>query len=135
MNRREARQAALQVLFQMTVSGTDKQTAVDAVSDNGTVPDSFAQMLVQRTLDNRQRIDQTISGSLKNWKIGRIGNIDRAILRLAVCEMLYFKDIPNSVSINEAVELCKIYSDDQSRIFVNGVLSGIAAEHGQQGVK
>ncbi|MFX3616349.1 MAG: transcription antitermination factor NusB [Sporolactobacillus sp.] len=128
MNRREARQIALQVLFQVSLSGTDRQTAVDAVYEGIEPLDPFVNQLLDKTLQNEEKIDQLINGHLKNWSLKRLGNIDKTILRLAVCELIYFNEIPSTVSINEAVELCRTYSDDKTRIFVNGVLSSIAKE-------
>ncbi|MFT8364221.1 MAG: transcription antitermination factor NusB [Sporolactobacillus sp.] len=129
MTRREARKIALQVLFQMTLSHTERQIAIEAVTEDAGALDPFAAALVDRTLTNQQTIDSEIANHLKNWSLGRIGNIDKAILRLAVCEMLFFDEIPMTVSMNEAIELCKLFSDEQSRIFVNGVLSSIAKAH------
>ncbi|BBN99060.1 transcription antitermination factor NusB [Sporolactobacillus terrae] len=128
MNRREARQLALQALFQMTLSDIDRKSAIDAVKDEGEPVDPFVTRLLDQTLDHEEAIDQLISKHLKNWSLDRVGNIDKTILRLAVCEIMYFDDIPLTVSVNEAVELCKIYSDEQTRKFVNGVLSGISKE-------
>ncbi|MCQ2011479.1 MAG: transcription antitermination factor NusB [Sporolactobacillus sp.] len=128
MNRREARKMALQALFQMTLSKTDRAMALEAVNDSGKPIDSFVDRLLDQTLKNEEDIDQLISKHLQNWSLDRIGNIDKTILRIAVCEILYFDDIPITVSVNEAIELCKIYSDEQTRKFVNGVLSGISKE-------
>lgn len=69
-----------------------------------------------------------ISGHLVNWKLDRIANVDRAILRLAVYEMVYSDDIPANVSLNEAIELAKRFGDDKAAKFVNGVLSNIKTD-------
>ncbi|MET1247815.1 transcription antitermination factor NusB [Sporolactobacillus sp. STCC-11] len=128
MNRRQARKMALQALFQMTLSNTDRVTALEAVHDSGDPTDPFVNHLLDQTLGHEKEIDRLISKHLQNWSLDRVGNIDKTILRLAVCEILYLDDIPVTVSVNEAVELCKIYSDEQTRKFVNGVLSGISKE-------
>jgi len=73
-------------------------------------------------------IDEKIAEHSKSWKISRMSGLDRAVLRLAVFEMLYDEEIPESVAINEAVELAKVYGSDDSYKFVNGVLGGIAKE-------
>ena len=75
--------------------------------------------------ENVTDIDDKISSSLKNWTIDRISKVNLSILRLAVCEIMYIEDIPFQVSINEAVELAKKYSDDDAPSFVNGVLASI----------
>ncbi|MCO7176597.1 transcription antitermination factor NusB [Sporolactobacillus kofuensis] len=132
MNRREARKMALQALFQMTLSATEKETALAAVNESGRPIDPFVSQLLDYTIENEAEIDRLISKHLKNWSLERVGNIDKTILRLAVCEILYFHDIPTTVTVNEAVELCKIYSDEQTRKFVNGVLAGISKEIGPE---
>jgi N utilization substance protein B len=73
-----------------------------------------------------------ISQHLVNWKLDRIANVDRAILRLSVYEMVYQEDIPVSVSMNEAIELAKLFGDDKASKFVNGVLSNIKNDLKQQ---
>jgi N utilization substance protein B len=75
-------------------------------------------------------IDGLIAGASEHWRIGRIAKVDLAILRLAVCEMMYANDIPVAVSINEAVELAGKYGGDRSSEFVNGVLGRIAQADG-----
>lgn len=128
MKRRQSREMALQVLFQMMLSGTDKKTAWDAVSEQDIPVDPFVDRLLDTISVHEKEIDQWISRHLVNWSFDRIGNIDKAILRLAVSELLYFDDIPDTVTISEAVELCRKFSDEKSRKFVNGVLSSITRE-------
>ena len=80
---------------------------------------------VNGVYDNIERIDSLISNNLSGWEIDRINKTDLAILRLAVYEMLFVSDIPNGVSINEAVELAKVYGTDESYQFINGILGNI----------
>ncbi|WWL81293.1 transcription antitermination factor NusB [Bacillus altitudinis] len=75
--------------------------------------------------NKRTNSNDMISQHLVNWKLDRIANVDRAILRLSVYEMVYQEDIPVSVSMNEAIELAKLFGDDKAPKFVNGVLSNI----------
>ncbi|WP_100488239.1 transcription antitermination factor NusB [Sporolactobacillus pectinivorans] len=128
MNRRQAREIALQVLFQTTLSNTDRKIAIDAVNGEGVPVDPFVVRLLNEISSHETEIDRQIKAHLVNWSFDRIGNIDKTILRLAICEMLYFDDIPTTVSINEAVELCRKYGDEQTRKFVNGILSSISKE-------
>ncbi|MCL1632570.1 transcription antitermination factor NusB [Sporolactobacillus sp. CPB3-1] len=128
MNRRDARKMALQALFQMSLSGTDRTTALEALNEGGQPIDPFVNQLLDQVLAHDKEIDRLISRHLQNWSLTRVGNIDKAILRLAVGEMLFMDDVPVTVTVNEAVELCKVFSDEQTRIFVNGVLSGISKE-------
>jgi N utilization substance protein B len=81
--------------------------------------------LVKGILKNEKFIDDEIKKIALNWRIERIANIDKNILRIAVYEILFRGDIPESVSINEAVELAKKYSGDESGKFVNGILGGL----------
>lgn len=76
-------------------------------------------------LKNKEKLDEQIEKYLKGWTMDRIGKTDLAILRLAVYEILYRDDIPYKVSINEAVELAKLFCDESSPAFINGVLAGI----------
>ena len=78
-------------------------------------------------IEHQVQLDEMIS-YLVNWKLDRIANVDRAILRLAVYEMVYSDDIPANVSLNEAIELAKRFSDDKAAKFVNGVLSNIKTD-------
>lgn len=128
MKRRESREMALQVLFQMMLSGTERKMALDAVNEQHVSVDPFVDRLIDDTLSHEKEIDEWIGRHLVNWSFDRVGNIDKAILRLAVCELLYFEDVPDTVTISEAVELCRKFSDEKSRKFVNGVLSNITRE-------
>ncbi|HHY77477.1 MAG TPA: transcription antitermination factor NusB [Clostridiales bacterium] len=93
----------------------------------------FLYNLVKGTVDNRETIDSLISKSLKSWTLDRIAKVDLTILRMALYEMLYSKDVPVSVAINEAVELGKKFGTDDSGGFINGVLGKIAKELDKQG--
>ena len=85
----------------------------------------FATRIIQGTLANSATIDQMISKYAQNWQLKRMAVIDRNILRLSCFELLFSKDIPPKVSINEAVELAKKYGDTESSKFVNGILDKI----------
>lgn len=86
----------------------------------------FAEELFHGTVAHLQEIDERIAGIARNWDFKRIAKVDLAILRLAVFELLYRPDIPPVVTINEAVELGKLYSNDDSRRFLNGVLDKLS---------
>ncbi len=85
----------------------------------------FSKELVQLVLENLKELDLIIPNYLKNWKYDRILSIDRNILRLGLAELLYRKDIPYKVTINEAIELAKKFGDEKSGSFINGVLDNI----------
>lgn len=131
MNRRTAREKALQALFQIDVSDIESKEAMTHALD-GAESDAFFENLVLGAVEHQSEIDRLISKHLVNWKLDRIANVDRAILRTAVYELLYLEDIPANVTINEAIELAKSFGDDKSGKFINGILSSIQSELSNQ---
>lgn len=124
MKRRTAREKALQALFQIDVGGAETTEAYEYILDTEEDND-FLKSLIFGTMEHKEEIDELITEHLENWKLERLANVDRNLLRLTVYEMKYLDDIPLSVSIDEAVEIAKIYGDDRSSRFINGVLSKI----------
>ena len=130
--RTKARECALQILYQVDITGQDFN---EALSDfwatkgkfDGAVRE-FTRELVSLTVANLQRIDAVITGYAANWQMRRMAIVDRNILRLAACELLFMDDIPFKVTINEAVELAKKFADQESSKFVNGILDKICKE-------
>jgi N utilization substance protein B len=98
--------------------------------------DSFAWELIQGVGQNFKELDQIIASYSRNWKLDRIARIELTILRLALYEMIKREDIPLKVAINEAVELSKLFGDENSRNFVNGILDAVArdVENGKFGI-
>lgn len=88
--------------------------------------DAYLQQLVLGFIENQERIDGHIRENLEKWSFDRLAKVDRNILRLGVYELLFVEDVPNKVVINEAVEIAKIFGDDQSSKFINGVLSKVS---------
>lgn len=86
---------------------------------------NFAKLLVIGTLENLDEIDKAIQKQLKNWDFNRIVKVELAILRLSVYSLLFQKDIPSSVTINEAIDIAKDYGSDEAYRFINGILDGI----------
>lgn len=124
MNRHEAREKAFQILFQIDMNDIDPQSAMKSYL--GTVEaDSFLNTLIQGVVKNKTSIDETIMNHMEDWSIHRIALVEKTIMRIATYEIMFLDDIPPGVSINEAVELAKIYGDEKSSKFVNGVLSKI----------
>jgi N utilization substance protein B len=89
----------------------------------------FAQQLVRGTLENLETIDALIRGQADNWRLERMPAVDRNILRLAIYEMLYERDTPKLVVLDEAIELAKMFGSEQSGRFVNGLLDGLLKQH------
>lgn len=135
MSRRQAREIALQALFQMdlnrsydTMSEEDQETiALDtALGECQPMTDhdrSYAKALVRGTRENLVAIDQLITKSSREWKVERMAGVDRNITRIAVYEMKFSEDkLTPSIVINEAVELAKKFGTDDSGRYVNGIL-------------
>ncbi|MDD3653723.1 MAG: transcription antitermination factor NusB [Desulfotomaculaceae bacterium] len=128
MSRRQARERALQVLFQVDLGNAKPAEAFNNLDENfGALNENedFARMLVEGTLAHREAIDQVIASISKDWDIKRMANVDRNIMRLALYEIYYCKDIPNSVSINEAVDMGKVFGGEESGKFINGILGRV----------
>ncbi|BAF59360.1 MAG: transcription antitermination factor NusB [Pelotomaculum sp.] len=128
MSRRQARERALQILFQVDVGGADPGEAFRLMDEGfGELKkyQEFARLLVGGTLENLAAIDRVIAGVSKDWNINRMANVDRNIIRMALYEIFFCEDIPYSVSVNEAVELGKTYGGEESGRFINGILGRI----------
>ncbi|RSL32083.1 transcription antitermination factor NusB [Salibacterium salarium] len=129
MNRRIARLRAVQALFQIDLTGTTWKEALQNTLEDDETADEFLEETVQGTLYYADTIDPIITKHLQHWTLERVGNVDRAIIREAVHEMLYMEDIPLHVSVNEAIEIAKAFGGEESGKFVNGVLSSILKEY------
>ena len=134
-NRTRAREAALQVLYQLDLLGPEMADQTDRLLDRLLVPgDSyptvkrFARDLVMGCWENRVQLDTRVQAIAANWDIGRMAVVDRNILRLAAYELLFLSDVPPKVAINEAIDLAKRYSTADSGAFVNGILDRVRAE-------
>ncbi len=123
--RRKAREIALQVLYSLNFVNIDAQDALDLFWGNFVAPKAakeFAAFLVQGTCEHKEELDKLIAGCSDNWSLGRMSRVDINILRLAVFEFLYCDDVPPKVTLNEAVDLGKIFGSENSGSFINGIL-------------
>ena len=128
--RRKAREVALQVLYQLDVLKIDVKEAVELFWNNFDAPDevrTFSSLLIEGTWLNIDEIDSLISSSSENWSISRMSKVDKNILRMAVYELLYCHDIPPKVTLNEAIDLGKVYGSENSGSFINGILDALYA--------
>jgi N utilization substance protein B len=130
--RTKARKRALDILFQADVRD-DALSAILAAEARRAVNEParqeswlYAREIVDGVIDNHDEIDETITASAKDWSMARMPAVDRALLRIGVWEILYNADVPTAVAIDEAVELAKEYSTEESASFVHGVLARIA---------
>jgi N utilization substance protein B len=128
-SRRKAREAAVQMLYQMDVAGVEAARAIELFWENlGTEADEreFADALVLGYGARHDEIDDKIRAASKHWRLERMSRVDRNIIRLGAYELLHVNDVPRRVTLNEAVELAKRFGNEESPAFVNGVLDRIA---------
>ncbi|MCK1999694.1 NusB antitermination factor [Paenisporosarcina quisquiliarum] len=123
MKRRQARELALQALFQLDNHEISIEEAIGHVTEE---KDSFLTQVVSGVVNHKEEIDASLTDKLENWSLSRLPKIERTVLRIAVFELLYTEETPAKVVINEALEICKVFGDEKSSRFVNGVLSKYA---------
>jgi len=127
--RRKARELVLKSLYSWDISGNEPEKIYnDLLSRTNLDPASklFSIGLFKKVIENQKIIDEMIKENVQHWDFSRIAVIDKNILRMGICEFLYMEDIPVKVSLDEAIELAKKYSSEDSGSFVNGVLDAIA---------
>ncbi len=127
-SRRRGREIALQGLYAHELSGDPIAQVLRSVLTfhaEDTLIVQFVQEMAEKTTTHCDELDAHIKKHVTNWDFNRIAIIDRIILRMAICEFLYFWDIPPKVSIDEAIEMSKLYSTEQSGRFVNGILDAV----------
>jgi transcription antitermination protein NusB len=124
------RELALKALYQIDISGDTSNEELSRLFERFPVDERagrFAAELVAGVCRERATLDKYLADVLQHWTIGRLSRIDHNILRLALYELIWLKDIPARVTIDEAIELAKRYGDRESGRFVNGVLDQVAA--------
>ncbi len=130
-SRRQAREFALRVLYAYEMT----HNTIESIFQDllmGKLPDEnsqqFSKQLVQFAVKYESEFDELIRLKALNWDFSRIAVLDKVILRLGLCELIYFEDIPPKVTINEAIEIAKKYSTEKSSIFINGILDSVLQE-------
>ncbi len=130
-HRRKAREYALQALYMHETVQREAAELVGLSWIQGDIPPEireFAESLIHKSIDNLDIIDGHIKNHSKNWSFERLTAVDKSILRLCICEMLYYPDIPSAVTINEGIELGKTFGGETSGQFINGILDAIRRE-------
>ena len=134
IKRSTEREYALQAVYAYELSGNSWEQQLQLLEEHTRVTGT---RFVRKHLDlysrYREVIDREIIQKLRNWDFTRLAVIDKIILRMAVIELLYFKDIPPEVSLNEAIELAKKFSTEKSDKFINGILDAIVMELKHEG--
>ena len=126
--RSKARKRAVDVLYEADIrSGEPLALLRERLADENPPVHEHTVRLVEGVAEHAARIDELIDTHASNWSIDRLPDVDRAILRMAVFELLWADDVPDAVVIDEAVELAKTLSTDDSPAYVNGVLGAILA--------
>ena len=125
--RHQQRERALSLLYEAELKGEGPLRVVDALP---VAPDPYVRTLLQQVAETREEADRRIAAASVGWPLERMAVVDRLVLRLAVAELLDPAGPPPAVVIDEAVELAKQYSTDESGRFVNGILATIAADLG-----
>ena len=127
MTRKEARDQAFVLIFEKGINNESVEDILEAAKECRNFledEDGYTLKVFTGVFERREEIDSVISKNLTGWTINRISKISLAVLRLAIFEIMYMDDIPDAVSVDEAVELCKTYSTQEDAAFVNGVLGG-----------
>jgi transcription antitermination protein NusB len=120
MRRTDQRRAAVFICYQRDVTGSQLTELID-----GNTPTEFTRELAEGVEEMREELDEQISEQAVDWRIDRIAPLERAILRVALFEIVHRPDVPDEVAIDEAVETAKLYCGAQAPGFVNGILGGI----------
>ena len=128
MTRKEARETAMCLLFEQEFRAEETPEEIYEISlENREIEDDeYLRRVFFGINENREQIDSTIGKHSRGWKTERLSRVSRAVCRIAVYEMLFEKDIPAPVSINEAIELAHTYSTPEAASFINGILGSVS---------
>lgn len=136
LKRRLIREKVLQALYVYELSHEPIETIIETiVGELKPHPEAFAfaKSLILKVIEQSDALDKMISQRAEHWDFNRIAVIDRIVIRMGICELLYYDDIPPKVSINEAIEIVRAYSTDKSDKFVNGVLDSVLNDLKKEG--
>lgn len=132
MTRKESREQAFMLLFEYSFCEDSAEELFATAQEAGVdISDEYCTSVVSKAIENVEVVDNLISKYAKGWSKARISKVALAALRLAITEIEFFDDIPNSVSINECVEIIKKYATDQDASFANGILGSITRANGE----
>ena len=128
MRRKETRDALMKLIYQMDIHNELDNTSMFEtlkLQIDSKREQEYGSTLINQFITNQFAINNIIEANSTNWSMDRISKVDLAILRLSITEILYLEDIPFKVSVNEAVELAKLFSSDDAYVFINGILGKV----------
>ena len=129
--RRRAREVALQVLYALDILNITVPDALELFWTNFEAPEearAFSSNLINGAWNNKSVIDKLLAECSEHWSLSRMSRVDKAILRMAVYELQHCPDVPPKVTLNEAIDLGKIYGSENSGAFINGILDALYAK-------
>lgn len=129
MSRKLTREIVMNTLYQMEMHSNFNATDFNLYLADNILDDKeleFGKKVVSLFAENKETVDESVKTYLKGWTLDRISKVDLSIIRVAVTEILYLDELTTAISINEAVNLAKKYSDEESASFVNGILGELA---------
>lgn len=136
MGRRESRENAFKILYQADIQKCEATALLEKFLEENEIPDNdkkYIEEIAKGVDRNVDTIDEILSKSLKSWTLNRISKIDKSALRLALYEIMFKEDVPDSIAIYEAVELVKKYNTESAGGFVNGTLRAIVRKTKEDG--
>lgn len=138
IKRRQVRETVLKAIYALQLGKDTTQHVADTIIKKAEFAKEkdlrrFAEKLFFNTIEHKEELDEVISKHIKNWDINRLALIDRLVLKIAICEFIYFEEIPTKVTINEAIEIAKRYSTAKSGRFINGILDAALTDLDEQG--
>ncbi len=133
MKRREAREQAFILIFERSINHDTTEQIIDAAEmSNDIMIDEFAEKTAVGVEENEDALNAQIEKNIRGWKMSRLSKVALALLKLSIYEMMFVKDIPVSVSINEVIDLAKKYGGAEDAPFINGVLGSVAKIIGEK---
>jgi len=130
--RRVARECVLEALFAHQYNKDIPSLIINRAINNDSLRKEnkeFIELLFNFVVENKDATDEIIQSHLQNWEFDRIAQIDRLLIKMGICEIFFINEIPPKVSITEMVEISKIYSTDDSPVFINGILDAVYKEY------
>jgi transcription antitermination protein NusB len=136
LRRRVVRERVLQTLYAFELSQEPIEIIIDSIAGDlqkQPAAFAFAKQLILKVIECNKELDDLIRQRVEHWEFNRLAIIDRIVLRMSICELLHFEDIPPKVTMNEAIEIARAYSTEKSDKFVNGVLDSILEDLKKEG--